>query len=63
MTKSSLLCVFAGAICVALLVAEKTRLNAGLGLAVIASGLPVYAWWRGRAPRVAADGVDERVSQ
>jgi basic amino acid/polyamine antiporter, APA family len=39
----------AGAICMALLVADKTRLNALLGLAVIASGLPAYAVWRWRA--------------
>lgn len=50
--------VCAGAICLALLVADKTRVNALLGLAVIASGLPVYAWWRSRASRGrTADGA------
>ncbi len=36
----------AGFICVVLLIAEKTRLNAGLGLLLVLSGLPVYALGR-----------------
>lgn len=36
----------ASGVCAALLVAESTRINALLGLAVIASGLPVYFAWR-----------------
>ena len=47
--------VGAGAICLALLIAEKTRLNAGLGLLVIASGLPAYALWRRPGPRCPRD--------
>jgi basic amino acid/polyamine antiporter, APA family len=46
---TALYIVAAGAICVALLIAEKTRVNALLGLVVIASGLPAYAIWRRRA--------------
>ncbi len=40
--------VAAGVVCVTLLLADKTRLNALLGLLVIASGLPAYALWRKR---------------
>jgi APA family basic amino acid/polyamine antiporter len=36
-------------ICLTLLLAEKTRVNAGLGLLVVLSGLPVYWRWRARA--------------
>jgi APA family basic amino acid/polyamine antiporter len=36
----------ATAICVALLVSEKTRFNAGAGLVVILTGVPVYLLWR-----------------
>jgi len=38
-------------ICAVLLLADKTRLNALMGLIVIASGLPVYAAWRRVARR------------
>ena len=46
---TALYIVCAGGICLTLLLAEKTRLNAGLGLLVILTGLPVYALWRRRA--------------
>lgn len=46
---TALYIVAAGAICVTLLLADKTRVNALLGLFVIASGLPAYALWRTRA--------------
>ncbi len=36
----------AGCICLVLLFAEKTRLNAGLGLLLVLAGLPVYRLWR-----------------
>ncbi len=36
----------AGCICLVLLCAEKTRLNAGLGLLLVLAGLPVYRLWR-----------------
>ncbi len=38
--------LFAGFVCVVLLVAEKTRLNASLGLLLVLTGLPVYWIWR-----------------
>ncbi|MGH8613482.1 MAG: APC family permease [Gammaproteobacteria bacterium] len=38
----------AGFICLVLLFADKTRLNAGIGLALVLTGWPVYWLWRRR---------------
>ncbi|MDQ3797694.1 MAG: amino acid permease [Pseudomonadota bacterium] len=48
---TALYIVCAISICLVLLIAEKTRLNAGLGLLVVLTGLPVYWWWSKRTHR------------
>ncbi|MGH8593028.1 MAG: APC family permease [Gammaproteobacteria bacterium] len=44
----SLYIACAGFICLVLMLAEKTRLNAGFGLALVLAGWPVYWLWRRR---------------
>jgi APA family basic amino acid/polyamine antiporter len=42
----SLYILCAGLICLVLLLSDKTRLNAGMGLLLVLTGLPVYRLWR-----------------
>lgn len=44
---------FASTICVILLIAEKTRTQALLGLLLVLIGIPVFYLWRGRAAQLA----------
>jgi APA family basic amino acid/polyamine antiporter len=44
----------ASAICIALLIAEKTRVQAFSGLVLVLIGIPVFYWWRRPAAMAAA---------